>query len=221
MTAASTSNSLRLRSYLFLRAHALPAVLILASLAVANRSAAGQFAVPTLTPNSQTVNVGTPFSVDIGYNIGSIAAYGVDMTLTFDPTLLQISAVTPDASSPFSSVTNNTFNNTLGILHYTAFIPGTQFNYGNPGSIGGGHSVATIDFLGIADGTSILNFASVNEYLFNYGQYGANGTAGNGSVTVEGSGPPPVAAPDGASTLGLLGSGLLALAALRRRHVSA
>jgi hypothetical protein len=180
---------------------------VLAALAVANRSAANPFATTTVTPSHQTDNAGTPSSFSLDFNIGSDAAYGIDATLKFDPTLIQITSITLGGSSPFKTVTVDSFNNTTGAFEFAATGPASSGNF----------DVATINFTPIAAGTDPIHFLNVIEDISGYGPYGVNGLSVDGSVTVQGS----LSVPDVSSTLILLGTGLLALAVLGRRFIAA
>lgn len=181
-------------------------------------------ATPTvpLTSYDQTVAAGTSFSVDLIYALSGYQpygyGYGVNAVIDFDPTILQVVSVTTDPSSPWQSAITPTpghdivpvtgFDNTAGDLDFAAqgaAQANTVF------------AVATITFDAIGDGTTGLDFTSVQEYLTGYGPFGTGGNLANGSVTVEGS----AAVPDTASTLALLSSAFLGLAALRRRFARA
>jgi hypothetical protein len=197
-------------------ARALSTVLALSAVSLLlnpSRVAAGPFAVTTISPNSQTVNVGSPSSIDVIFAVGSAqfgATYGLDAQLRFDPTILQISSLTNGLSSPFTNVSTNTFDNALGTLRFTAtggFVSNTTIN------------AFTINFTPIMAGTSAVTFQNVNQYFNGYGPFGVNGSATGGSVTVAGNSTASV--PDASSSLMMISGGLLVLAALRRRFTHA
>jgi len=160
-------------------ARALLPVLALAALAASPAARANPFAATSLSPSNQTVNVGEPCSVNIVFAVGTTSAYGIAAWLNYDATKLQVVSVTTSGSSPYTNVTTNTFDNTLGKLQYQA----------TGGSVGGTFTVATIVFMPIASGSASLTFSNVNEYLTGYGPYGVNGLAVGGSITVNA--PPP------------------------------
>lgn len=164
----------RLRPCVAWFARLLPAVLALAALAAPARVLAGQFATTTISPASQNATVGTPFSVSIVMAVGSTPAYGVQAWVAFDKTKLQVVSVTTGASSPFTSVFANAYDNANGTLTYGA----------TGGNSGGTITVATIVFNPIAAGTASIGYQNVNEYLAGYGPYGVNGLASGGSVSI-------------------------------------
>ncbi len=139
--------------------------------------ASGQFASTKFTPNSQTANVGTNFSVDVVLTdpAGSYALSGVDVWINFDAAKLQAVAVNTGGSSPFTNVGVNQIDNTNGKLRYKA--TGGTIN-------GASFTVAQIVFTPIAGGTSVLDFANVNTDIVGYGPFGVNGLAVDGSVTI-------------------------------------
>jgi hypothetical protein len=194
------------------KARALSAVLGLSALALLfspNRVAAGPFATTTLSPNSQTNNVGTPSSIDVIFSVGSALygqTYGLEAWLAFDQSILQVTSLTNGPSSPFTSVATSTFNNTLGTLQFKAtgsLVSNTSF------------TAFTINFTPVLAGTSPITFQNVNQYFNGFGPFGVNGGTTGGSVTVVGSSTASV--PDASSSLMMLSGGLLALAALHRR----
>ncbi len=189
------------------RAGVLPVLVVVAAFAAANRAAAIPFAATTLSPSSQTVTAGTPFSVDVRFGgDGTYSAYGIDLVMTFDASVVQVASIATGAGSPFTTVAINTFNNTLGQLRYQA----------TGGTLGVNQTTtaATIQFVGIGNGTSPLFISSVNEYIVGYGPYGVNGRAVSGNVTVTGAG---AGVPETSSTLALLAGVMVAVAAARRR----
>ena len=140
------------------------------------------FAATKLSPNSQSCTVGVPCSVNIVFDIGSTPAYGISAKVSFDRTRLQVVSVS-GTSSPFPIVSQNTFDNTSGTIEFmsgTIALPGPVQSSG----VGGTFTVATVVFNPIAAGTSPIKFLSVNEYMINYGPYGVNGLAVDGSITV-------------------------------------
>jgi HYR domain/Cohesin domain len=167
---------------LFSSARAWLAILALAALAVPNRAAANPFAATTLSPSSQTVSVGTPCTVDLVFAIGTDqygTTYGIDATIDFDPTKVQVVSVTTGSASPFTNLMpgKNSVDNTIGSLEYAATgTPVANVTY----------TVATIVFMPIAAGTSALHLHSVNQYFTGYGPYGVDGQAVSGSITVTG-----------------------------------
>lgn len=193
---------------LALKALALPALLLAVSL-TSNRAVAGPFAATYFTPGSQTVNAGSQANVDLIFAVGtSYNAYGLEAWINFDPTILQVASITNGAGSPYSTVNVNTFDNTLGTIHFKA-TGGSVINYTL--------TAASIVFDTIGAGTSALDIRDVSQFISGYGPFGVNGAAVDGSITVVGSIPNNV--PDSAQTLILLGSGLLSLGMLRRRLV--
>jgi hypothetical protein len=212
MTTSSKFGSHTLLVRLVSQARALSAVVAVTALAAMfspNSAVAGPFAVTTLNPNSQTAAVGTPFSVDVVFAVGSAQygqTYGIEAWLAFDPNILQVASISNGSSSPFTTVGTNTFNNALGILDFQAsggLVSNRSF------------TAFTINFNPIAEGTSAINFQNVNQYFNGYGPFGVNGGSVNGSVTVQAGSASSV--PDAASTLAMLGAGLVALGAIRRK----
>ncbi len=182
MHTNSTSQSRRVGLRAFLSAQAVPAVLLFAALAFPSHAVANPFAATTLSPSSQTAVVGTPCSVDIVLAVpaGGYVAYGIDATVNFDPSLLQVASVTPGGSSPFTNVGTNTVDNTNGSVRFAA----TGSNVSNAT-----FAVATIVFQPVAAGTSALHLHAVNEDIAGYGPYGVDGSAVGGSITIKASAP--------------------------------
>lgn len=183
---------------LLVKTWALPAILALAALAVPTRATAqtypNAFGATTLLPSSATpavpfnplnltADVGTPFSINIAFAVSGFQPYGsgagIDARLKFDPTKLQVVSVSPASGSPWTTPVPGRpigFDNTSGNLRYAA-TGGAQSNRA--------FAVATIVFNPIAAGTSAINFLATDEYLTGYnGWWGVNGSAVNGSVTV-------------------------------------
>ncbi len=156
-------------------ARALLGIFALAAFAAPNQALA-QFGSTKLTPPSQTVNVGTPFTVNVVFTepAGGYVVNGIQAWVKFDPTKLQVASVATGGSSPYTSVFANQFDNTLGTLIYGA----------TGGSPSGTFTVATITFTPIGAGTSALFFQNVNEFIVGYGPFGVNGLATGASVTV-------------------------------------
>lgn len=154
----------------------------LTALALPNHAAANPFAATTLSPSTQTVNVGTNFSVDVVFAVpaGGYVANGIQVWINFDATKLQAVSISTGAASPFTNVIANQFDNSTGKLTYAA----------TGGSVSGAtFTVAKIVFTPIAAGASALDFQNVNEYIGG-SPYGVNGLAVDGSVTIVA--PPPV-----------------------------
>lgn len=174
-----------------------PALLLGLGLASANVAHAGPFASTSVSPTSQTVEVGDAFSVNLVFNPGSYPTNGVSTPLNFNSSILQFTS----ASSTYGSAVFNTANAGAGSVGFSLT------NTGFPSS-----TVATFNFLAIATGVSALDI-NPQQWLINYGWFGINGLAVDGSVTVTPSSAP---VPDAASTLALLGVALLGFAVLRR-----
>ncbi len=163
----------------FSSAPALLLLLALAVLAFPNRAFAGPFAATTLNPSTQTVNVGTPVTVDVVYAIGTAqygTTYGVDLRIDFDATKLRVDSVTTGSSSPFTTLVagKNVFDNTTGLLRYGAT---------GPAADNVTYTVARITFMPIAAGTSVLHLHEVSQYFTGYGPFGVDGLAVGGSIT--------------------------------------
>ena len=168
---------------------ALLATAITVEPASAHHGTSNPFAGHYLSPTSQDCDVGTSCSVDVRMHVNSgFASFGSGWRITFDPTILQVSSVTP-GGAPYTTVVTNTFDNTAGTVDYIA-TGGTVVN--------ADFVVATITFDVIDEGTSALLFTSpfVNQYIPGFGPLGINGTSVDGSITGVASGPPPNAAPD-------------------------
>ena len=153
---------------------ALPAILALAALASPTTSLAGVFQTTTISPATQTVEAGTPFSVNVVAAVGSTTAYGIQAWVNFDPTKLQVVSVSTGASSPWTNVFASSYDNTAGKLTYGA----------TGGATGGTFTAATIVFNPIAAGATTISFQNVNEYMSGYGPYGVNGLASGAAVTI-------------------------------------
>jgi hypothetical protein len=109
------------------------------------------------------------------------ASFGSGWRITFDPTILQASSVTP-GGAPYTTVVTNTFDNTAGTVDYAA----TGATVVNADFV-----VATITFDVMGEGTSALMFTPpfVVQYIPGFGPFGINGTSVNGSITGVASGP--------------------------------
>ncbi len=175
----------------------MPVLLLGLGLASANVAYAGPFGVTTLSPSAQTVEVGDTFSVNLMFQPGTYPTSGLKTPLSFNSSILQFVS----ASSTYGSATFNTANSGTGSV---------SFQY-----LGGFSSptMATFNFLAVGVGTSALDI-NPEQWLNNYGWFGINGLAVDGSVTVTPSSAP---VPDAASTVALLGLALLGFAVLRRR----
>ena len=144
--------------------------LFAAALPVGSALASG-FGATTLNPNSQSCDVGSPCTVDLVFTPGDGsfgATIGVDIKVTFDPALLQVTSITGAGAYPTEVI--NTFDNTLGVLQYKA-----------EGAVQSGTTIATVEFSPIAAGTSPLALV-VNQNLGGT-YYGVNGLAVDGSIT--------------------------------------
>lgn len=179
----------------------LPVVALVLGLAGANLATAGQFGVTTISPSNQTVSVGDIFSVDLTFQPGTLGTNGLRTPIYFDTSVLTYLS----GSSTFGA-TIDTTNAATG--HIGFFLHPTGFS-------GGVNTLGTFSFLASGPGTSAIDI-NPEQYLTlnNYGWFGINGPAVDGSVTVTGSAP---AVPDTASTLTLLGGIMVGFAALRRR----
>jgi len=170
----------RLGQRLSSSAFGLLTVSVLAALAVPNRAVAGPFAATSLSPSTQTVNVGTPFTVNVVYAIGSNQyglTHGLDLRIAFDPTKLQVVSVATGSGSPFTTPVagKNVIDNATGFLRYGATGP----NVANVT-----YTAAQIVFMPIAAGSSSLRLHEVRQYFSGYGPFGIDGSAVGGSVTI-------------------------------------
>src|SRR3989344_4641111 len=158
-----------------------------------------------LSPTSGTYTINQPFTVTINLNTTGQTADGVDVfSLRFNPLVAQVQdAVTSVAGVQISAGTllgqtlTNTVNNSTGTIQFSQVTTGgTTYN--------GSGVLATINFIGIANGSSNLNFD------FTLGSTSDTNVAGGGTdrltsvtnanFTVTGGTNPPILPPPPAPT---------------------
>ena len=135
-----------------------------------------EFASTTISPSSQSCDVGTPCSVDIVFHDdpGQHAIDGFRTLVNFDATKLQVTSVT-GGGAPFGDVTTNSVNNTAGSIEYEAH--GTSED-------GFTITVATIVFDPIAAGESNIGLLGTRMFITGFGLFEIGGTAVSGTITV-------------------------------------
>lgn len=181
----------------------LTAAIVTAFLAQATSAAA--VPILSITPANQTVVEGGTSSFDVTIS-GVDDLYAFQFDLGFDPTFVEITGVD---EGPF-----------LGTGGSTIFLPGAIDNVGGTVSftagtlsgpisgVNGGGILATISFKALAEGTSALNIFNI--FLLDSSLSSIEFELSTGSIDVEPRIPEP-------STMLLLGTGALALAARARR----
>ena len=116
--------------------------------------AAGEAVTLNLSPSTATKQVGESFDVAVLINTQTNNVSFVDLNLTFNKDLLQMSSFTP--SSVFNTiVTNGPANNTNGTFHYTAGNNTTSVVTGSSVNIG------TIRFTGRAVGVAQVGLTGI------------------------------------------------------------
>lgn len=147
-----------------------------------------------LSPATLTKNLSDTFDINLSINAGNLDISGVDIRLTFNPSILEM---VPTASSTTPFTPSNTYNsviqngppdNTAGSFRYIAANTSAA-------AITGNIQLGTIHFKGKALGTSqVTLFAN---QITAAGQTNNIGTAGNinGSYTIGTGSPPPAGAP--------------------------
>ena len=138
----------------------------------------------TLSPSSAQVTVGETVVVDIRIN-NVEDLYGAEVELSFDTTILEVTALT-NGSVPYPDFVIKNYNNGAGTISYAA----TQLNPTAPFT--GSGVMARITFRGKAAGTSQVTFTGCLLSDRNGSVIPSN--AYNGSVTVT-SATPPTATP--------------------------
>lgn len=155
--------------------------------------AAQDTAVIRLEPATQQLGVGATTTVEIRTD-GINDLYAVDLTLKFNPDLLQVQDMNPDQEGvqvqlgdfiPIGFVASNEADNVTGDI----FLTFTQVGPGEP--VSGSGLLATITFQAIAVGTSDLTFAQ-NDLAPGEGGTMAV-TAQSGQIIVTGQASPPIA----------------------------
>jgi hypothetical protein len=75
-----------------------------------------------LSPSSQTKNNGDPVTFSVLMNTGTNQVVGMDLVLSYDPSVLTVSSITKGAGiANFDSVIRNTIDNTAGSISYSVF----------------------------------------------------------------------------------------------------
>lgn len=81
-------------------------------------------ATASINPSSQNAAAGQVFSVSINIDTGESRVAGVDLTVNYDPALIQFDSMSKGsgiAAWPKKVANLNTIDNTLGKLHYVNF----------------------------------------------------------------------------------------------------
>jgi LysM repeat protein len=169
---------------------------ILLTAAASHERAFAQAATMSVSPTSQTVNVGDSFSVTISVNPNGVAINGAEVHLDFNPGLIQVASLIAGGTLPVP-VSGPSYDNDAGQVGYAAGIfvgpPSTPF------------TLLTINFTAISSGTSPLTIvragiprqsavtsAGTGEDILNPG---IGGVIISGSVTITGPTPTPTNTP--------------------------
>ncbi|MBI2028815.1 hypothetical protein HYT02_00150 [Candidatus Gottesmanbacteria bacterium] len=108
-------------------------------------------AIMSLTPSNQAVTLNTPFTVNITLDTKGVATTAVDILLTFNPAILEISNV-QFGNPPLYPVNTKILDNTNGQIRITS----TQENAVN--SYTGTGTLATLTITGKSLGTGNVTF---------------------------------------------------------------
>jgi LysM repeat protein len=171
---------MRKRNLVIYRCCIVGTLLALLALSLPLPASAQGGAVLRLQPNPASVAVGGTTAVQvIVENVTSLG--GVEILLTFDPALLQV--VDADAGAAGVQVTPGPFLTGGSVVTNTAELADghVHFSYGGANASGNG-VIATVNFLGVAAGTSALTFGGWN--LLNTGAAIIATTVQNGQVVV-------------------------------------
>jgi len=139
----------------------------------------------TLSPSSAQVTVGETVVVDVRIN-NVEDLYGAEVELSFDPSLLEVTALT-NGSVPYPDFVIKNYDNGAGTISYAA----TQLNPRDPFT--GSGVMARITFRGKAVGTSQVTFTGC--LLSDRNGVVIPSNAYNGSVTVAAVAVPPTGTP--------------------------
>jgi len=164
-----------------------------------------------LDPSVSNVSVGDPFSLNLYVDIvdGS-DLYAAVIELLYDPAILSFTGasegnfLTDFGGCSTPPCTTDFYYD--GSISGSVFLSNTLFGLVSGATSSAPGSLATLDFLAIGEGTSIVEF-SFADLATSYGSYITDIDYFNGTVAV----PEP-------ATLILMGSGLAGLALLRRRN---
>jgi chitodextrinase len=126
----------------------------------AANTAIARAATLTLSPATQTINVGSTFAVNILLDTAGQQVYGVDIySLRFNPAVLQVvdadtgtAGIQISPGSLMSSTQFNSVNNSAGTIQFSQTPAAASANYNGQGIL------ATITFQGAAAGVSAATF---------------------------------------------------------------
>lgn len=107
------------------------------------------------SPSSGTGTVGVPLTVTAILNTNGVIANAADASISFPPSLLNVSSVSKTGSVMALWILDPTFSNSTGEITFTGGTP-------RPGFSGSSLTLATITFIPKAAGTATISFTGVS-----------------------------------------------------------